>query len=136
MAGSRMYYGNVLTGTRGAARVTCQIACVGSTAVPSIVCGRGFSVTGSNTTTFTLYMPERFGANSATWMAVDFIPQTTANSVYALISQAYTVPTTPTSASYVQYQVVAVNGAGVTTVAAVANPKGLLFFEAEFELGF
>lgn len=101
---------------------------------PTITAGRGFSVSGSgNTSTYTIYFPERYG--KVPWLSAEFYAGTTSiASLYPYFSGGYTVPTS--GPSFAQFQAISSNGGGVTTVTAYVGPIGTAYFEIEAEIGF
>ena len=128
-----MYYSNVLTTSRGAVRGTTAIKFLGGATTPTIITGRGFSISGINTTTYTLYFPERYGTTAMTLLDCSFVSGTTSGvGAYTdpVISSGYSLPTVANQSSCVALQVW-----GWTTGAAITNPIGTLYFEFDAELG-
>jgi len=125
-----MYYSNVLTSTRGAVRAAVQFYVASSASAPSIVAGRGFTVTGVATSVFTVYFPERY--YKTPWLSTDSIPTSTHNACYTVFQTGITVPST--GPAYCQVQFVAPTS-GVTN-AGVIPYAALIFVEVEAELGF
>lgn len=123
-----MYYGNFQTTTRGPVRVTAQIQLNGASA-PTLVAGHGVALAhtgGSNDCTVTF--PEKFG--KCTWLSSEYFPPNGHNAAFSSPTANYS-PTTGKATFTIAFS----NGTLVTSLAPDIDPTGVLYVEAEFELG-